>query len=71
MNTLTVKTRRGYWGGGGGGERREEQKMYESILCFESGLIRTLLNLAQVTRLRKHHFDDDQTDLVPPNLEFI
>ena len=52
-------------GGGVGSEK------YESILCLESGLICTLLNLAQFTRFRKHHFADGQADLVSPNLEFI
>ena len=52
---------------GGGGQYEN----YESVLCFESGLIHILLNLAQqFNRFRKHHFANSQTDLVSPNLEF-
>ena len=48
----------------------QEREKYESILCFESGLIHTLLNLAQqFTRFRKHHFADGQNDLVSPDLQ--
>ena len=58
------------WGWGVEGSRN--RKKYESLLDFESGLIRTLLNMAQQSvRFRKHHFADDQTDLISPNLEFI
>ena len=38
------------------------------VYCFESGLIHTLLNLAQqFTRFGKHHFTDGHNDLVSPD----
>ena len=55
-------------GRGGGGVGAEK---YESILCFESGLIHTLLNLAQqFTRFRKHHYADGLNELVSPDLQY-